>query len=113
MGINLLTPDEMKEADEDEDAPGDYAEKMSQILDYEYEDEVMSDSRDNYLRTNYDDYDKNEANESKNKAGFAKSFIKDRLEAAENTGKELQANLDKVRTNAVNRWLNQREKGNI
>jgi hypothetical protein len=73
----------------------------------------MSDSRGNYLRTNYDNDDKNEANESKNRANFVKSFIKGRLEAAEDAGKELQANLDKVRSNAVERWLNQREKGNI
>ena len=103
----------MKEADEDEDIAGDYAEKMSQVLDYEYAEDVMSDTRGNYRRTNYDDDDRNEVNEEKNKADFAKSFIKKRLELAEKMGEEIYANLDKVRVNAVDRWLNQREKGNI
>ena len=113
MGINLLFADERIEADEDEDIAGDYAEKMSQVLDYEYSEDVMSDTRGNYRRTNYDDYDRNEANEEKNKAQFAKEFIKKRLELAEKMGEEMYANLDKVRVNAVDRWLNQREKGNV
>lgn len=113
LGVNLLFADERIEADEDEDIAGDYAEKMSQVLDYEYAEDVMSDTRGNYRRTNYDDDDKNEANEEKNKADFAKSFIKKRLELAEKMGEEIYANLDKVRVNAVERWLDQREKGNI
>jgi hypothetical protein len=113
MGINLLFADEREEADEDEDIAGDYAEKMSQVLDYEYAEEVMSDTRGNYRRTNYDDYDRNEVNEEKNRADFAKSFIKKRLELADKMGEEIYANLDRVRSNAVDRWLNQREKGNV
>jgi hypothetical protein len=113
MGINLLFADEREEADEDEDIAGDYAEKMSQVLDYEYSEDVMSDTRGNYRRTNYDDYDRNERNEEKNKADFAKSFIKKRLELADKMGEEIYANLDRVRSNAVDRWLNQREKGNV
>ena len=33
--------------------------------------------------------------------------------SAEKMGEEIYANLDKVRVNAVERWLDQREKGNI
>lgn len=113
LGVNLLFADERIEADEDEDIAGDYAEKMSQVLDYEYAEDVMSDTRGNYRRTDYDDYDRNEVNEEKNKADFAKSFIKKRLELADKMGEEIYANLDKVRVNAVERWLDQREKGNI
>lgn len=106
LGVNLLTPEEMKEADEEEG--GDYAEKMSQVLDYEYSEDVMSDTRGNYRRTNYDNDDRNEANENWNKMQFAKGFIKSRLADAERTTKALYAELDRTREDAVRRWLPKR-----
>jgi len=103
IGVNLLTPEEMKEADEEDGS--DYAEKMSQVLDYEYAEDVMSDTRGNYRRTNYDNDDRNETNENWNKAQFSKGFIKSRLEDAERTTKVLYAELDRTREDAVRRWL--------
>lgn len=112
LNISILTPEEVEE-DAFDVGEGDYAGMMNEIMRYEFAEEVMSDSRGEYRSTNSDDDDANEYAKDQNRADFAKFFLRQRVEMAEGIQKELTAKLDEVKNNAVKRWLDLREKGNI
>jgi hypothetical protein len=105
-----LTADEMDQAEENGQDNEEYAYDLLQA---NFEDDVMSDMRGNYERTNTDDYDTNQSNDESNRAAFARSLLEDRVASAE---KDLDAHLDNlntIRQNALERWIDLRGKGSI
>jgi hypothetical protein len=105
-----LTADEMDQADENGEDREEYAYNLLQA---NFEDDVMSDNRGNYEATNTDDYDANQDRDASNRAFFARTLLENRVKSADKDRDTHIDNLNTIRQNALERWINLREKGSI
>lgn len=105
-----LTVDEMDQAEENGEDREEYALNLLQA---NFEDEVMSDTRGNYEPTNTDDYDANQDRDASNRAFFARSLLEDRVKSADVDRDAHIDNANTIRQNALERWIDLRESGEI
>lgn len=105
-----LTSDEMDQAEENGEDREEYALNLLQA---NFEDEVMSDMRGNYEATNTDDYDTNQDRDASNRAFFARSLLEERVKSADRDRNTHIDNLNTIRQDAIERWINLRQKGKI
>lgn len=105
-----LTAEEMDEAEENGDSREEYAYNLLQA---NFEDDVMSDMYGNYEPTNTDDYDTNSSNDETNRAFFARTLIEERVASADKDRDDHIDNLNTIRQNALERWIDLRESGEV
>jgi hypothetical protein len=105
-----LTPDEMDQAEENGEDREEYALNLLQA---NFEDEVMSDMRGNYEATNTDDYDANQDSDASNRAFFARSLLESRVAEADSVRDAHIDNANTIRQNALERWIDLRESGEV
>lgn len=105
-----LTVEEMDQAEENGEDREEYALNLLQA---NYEDEVMSDMRGNYEPTNTDDYDTNQDRDASNRAFFARSLLESRVAEADAVRDAHIDNANTIRQNALERWIDLRESGEV
>lgn len=111
--IAKLLPLTVEEMDQAEENGEDRIEYALNLLQANYEDEVMSDMRGNYEPTNTDDYDTNENRDASNRAFFARSLLESRVAEADAVREAHIDNANTIRQNALERWIDLRESGEV